>query len=66
MRKRTHETTGQIFRFGIVHGFAKRNPAAEVRPRDILKPTLKVNYARMDARELPELLRQLEVYPGTQ
>ena len=24
-----------------------------------------MNYARNDARELPELLRQVEVYPGT-
>lgn len=63
--KRALETTGQIFRYGIAHGFAKRNPATEIRPRDILKASRKVNYARIDARELPELLRQVEVYPGT-
>ena len=63
--KRTLETTGQIFRYGVAHGFARRNPATEIRPRDILKASRRVNYARIDARELPELLRQLEVYPGT-
>ncbi len=62
--KRALETTGQIFRFAIAHGFAQRNPATEIRPRDILKASRKVNYARIDARELPELLRQVEVYPG--
>jgi hypothetical protein len=44
---------------------AKRNPASEIRPSDILKTTRKVNYARIDAKELPTLLRQIEVYPGT-
>jgi integrase len=59
------ETTGQIFRYGIAHAYAKRNPASEIRPSDILKTTRKTNYARIDAKELPNLLRQIEVYPGT-
>ncbi|MGI8769989.1 MAG: tyrosine-type recombinase/integrase [Acidobacteriaceae bacterium] len=63
--KRALETTGQIFRYGIAHGHAKRNPATEIRPHDILRATQKVNYARVDARELPSLLRQIEIYPGT-
>ncbi len=54
--KRTLETTGQIFRYGIAHGYAKRNPATEIRPSDILKATHKVNYARIEAKELPDLL----------
>lgn len=63
--KRALETTGQIFRYAIAHGYTKRNPASEIRPRDILKSTRKVNYARIDARDLPGLLRSMEVYPGT-
>jgi integrase len=63
--KRALETTGQIFRYSIAHGYAKRNPASEIRPSDVLKTTRKVNYARIDAKELPNLLRQIEVYPGT-
>jgi integrase len=63
--KRALETTGQIFRYAIAHGYATRNPAAEIKPRDILKPTQKENYARVDAKELPGLLRQIEVYQGT-
>ncbi len=63
--KRALETTGQIFRYAIAHGYANRNPATDVHPRDILKPSSKVNYARIDARELPGLLRHIEAYPGT-
>jgi len=63
--KRALETTGQIFRYAIAHGYARRNPASEIRPGDILKSTRKVNYARVDARELPTLLRSIEVYQGT-
>jgi len=63
--KRALETTGQIFRYAIAHGYARRNPASEIRPGDILKSTRKVNYARVDARELPNLLRSIEVYQGT-
>ena len=37
--KRALETTGQVFRYGIAHGYAKRNPATEIRPSDILKST---------------------------
>jgi integrase len=63
--KRALETTGQVFRYAIAHGYARRNPASEIRPGDILKSTRKINYARVDARELPNLLRTIEVYQGT-
>ena len=63
--KRALETTGQIFRYAIAHGYGKRNPASEIRPSDILKTVRKTNYARIEARELPELLRRIEVYQGT-
>ena len=64
--KRALETVGQVFRYGIAHGYAKRNPATEIRPSDILKSAPKTNYARVDARELPTLLRRIEVYQGKQ
>ena len=63
--KRALETTGQVFRYAIAHGYAKRNPASEIRPSDILQSARKVNYARIEAKELPDLLRSIEVYPGT-
>lgn len=65
LAKRAMETAGQIFRYGIAHGHCKRNPAAEIRPSDVLKATKKSNLARVDAAELPGLLRAIEVYRGT-
>jgi hypothetical protein len=59
--KRALETAGQVFRYGIAHGHAKRNPASEIRPSDILKTVHKTNYPRIDARELPALLKRIEV-----
>jgi integrase len=64
--KRALETVGQIFRYGIAHGYARRNPATEIRPGDILKSIPRTNYARIDAKELPTLLRRIEVYQGKQ
>ena len=63
--KRSLQTTAQVFRYAIAHGKAKRNPATDVKPVDILKPTRKTNYARVDATELPLLLRKIEAYQGT-
>jgi integrase len=64
--KRALETVGQVFRYGIAHGLATRNPATEIRPSDILKSIPKINYVRIDAKELPTLLRRIEVYQGKQ
>jgi integrase len=63
--KRALETTGQVFRYAIAHGYAKRNPAVEIKPSDILKSVRKTNYARIEAKELPDLLKKIEVYQGT-
>lgn len=62
--KRALETTGQIFRYAVAHGLAERNPAADIRPSDVLQKVFKTNFARIDAKELPNLLRQIQVYPG--
>jgi integrase len=64
--KRALETTGQVFRYAIAHGYASRNPASDIRPSDILKSVPKTNYARIDGKELPQLLKRIEVYQGTQ
>jgi integrase len=66
MAKRILQIVGMVFRYAVAHGYIKRNPAAEIRPSDILKPTRKTNMARIDARELPALLRSIEVYEGRQ
>jgi hypothetical protein len=63
--KRSLQTCGQILRFAVAHGLIERNPAADVRPSDALKPRTKENYARLDAKEMPELLRKIEAYQGS-
>lgn len=63
--KRSLQTCGQILRYAVAHGLIERNPAADVRPADALKPQKKENYARLDAREMPELLRKIEAYQGS-
>jgi integrase len=63
--KRALQTCSQIFRYAIAHGVAKRNPAVDIRPSDVLASRKKENYARLDGKELPELLRKIEVYNGS-
>jgi len=65
LAKRARETVSQIFRFALANRFTKSNPAAAIKPSDILKSTTKKNYARVDARELATLMRSIEVYQGT-
>lgn len=63
--KRALQTTGQVFRYAIAHGKATRNPAADIKPGDVLRARVKSNYARIDAPELPALLRKIDAYQGT-
>lgn len=63
--RRALETCGQILRFAVAHDLAERNPAADIQPGDVLQARKKSNYARVDAKELPELLRHIEAYQGT-
>jgi integrase len=63
--RRALEKTSQIFRYAVTHGYAKRNPAGDLRPRDVLTPTRRVNFARVDGKEVAELLRAIEVYRGS-
>ena len=64
--KRCLQMTGQIFRYAIAHGEggATRNPAADIKPTDVLVPRTRQNYARIDIKELPLLLRKVEGYQG--
>jgi integrase len=63
--KRCYQMTGQVFRYAIAHGLAERNPAGDIKPSDILPSRRQTNYARVDAKELPALLRGIEAYQGT-
>jgi integrase len=62
--RRALMTVGQVFRYGINHRLATRNPAAEIRPGEILKPHNVQNMPRVEERELPELIRAIDSYTG--
>ena len=62
--KRAWQTCGQIFRYAVANGLLERNPATDVKPSDALKPRIKSHYARLEAKEMPELLRKIEAYQG--
>ena len=64
LAKRSLETCGQIFRYGVAHGHCSTNPASAIKPADVLRPTVKTNLARVGESELPALLRAIEVYQG--
>jgi len=63
MATRSHQTIGQIFRYAIAHGDESkvtRNPATDIQPSDIIESRRKVNFARVDIKEFPILLRAIE------
>lgn len=62
--KRALQTSGQVFRYAVAHGLAQRNPASDIKPSDVLASRKPGNYARISAKELPELLRHIEGYAG--
>ena len=54
------QNCGQIMRYAVANDLAQRNPVAEIRPADILKPRKKRNYPRVTAKELREIERIVE------
>jgi integrase len=64
MARRLLQNCGQIMRYGVANDLVQRNPVADVKPADILKPRKKRNYPRVTARELPQLLRAIDGYVG--
>lgn len=65
LARRALQTSSQVFRYAVAHGQALRNPAADIKPSDVLASRQKQNLARIDGRELPELLRRIEGYQGS-
>ena len=62
--KRALQTSGQVFRYAVAHGLAQRNPASDIKPSDVLASRKAGNYARISAKELPELLMHIDGYGG--
>jgi integrase len=56
---------GQVFEHALAHGIVERNPSNDIKPSVALKPRKKEHYARVDVKELPELLRKIAAYQGS-
>jgi integrase len=65
LSRRAWQVCGQIFEYGIAHEKCERNPARDVKPGVALKGRKKSNFARVDAKEMPDLLRKIRSYPGS-
>lgn len=63
--RRMLQTCGQVMRYGVAHGLIDRNPVADVKPGDVLKPRKQENFARIGAEDLPQLMRQIVAYDGS-
>ena len=63
---RSIQVVQRIFSYAIQHGKAKRNPAADVKPADVLKARSKQNHRHVEAKELPALLAAIDGYTGAQ
>ena len=48
----------------MARDLASRNPSADFRPRDILAAVKTENFARVDEKDLPELLAKMDDYNG--
>jgi hypothetical protein len=64
--RRVRNTCSQVFRYADTKGLCARNPAGEFKPSDVLPQRRAGNHARIDESELPELLRKIEAYEGSQ
>ena len=61
---RSLNTMSQIFRYGIANGFCRRNPAADIKAGDFLKGLNPKNFARVEQKEIPDLLWAIDHYNG--
>jgi integrase len=64
LARKTLRAINQIFRYATQHGYAKHNPAREIRPSDILRAVQSNNHPRVNEDGLPKLLSDIEDYGG--
>jgi integrase len=55
----------QILRFAVAKGYIESSPIGDTRPADFLRSHTVENFARIEAEDLPELLKKIEIYQGT-
>lgn len=61
--KRVLQKIGQIYRYAIANSYATKTPVI-INPSEILPATKTKNLARIDEKDLGELLQKIEVYQG--
>lgn len=66
MTKRVLNTCEQVFSFAVHEELIDNNPAKNIDAKIAFKPHIKKNYKRVNARELPTLLRAIDTYGGTE
>jgi integrase len=64
LAQRSIQIAGMIFRFAISEELLKRNPAADLKPKDILKPYESDNQAHVEPTDFPALLVAIDQYDG--
>jgi integrase len=64
LARRSLQKMKQILRFAKAKGYIKNNPIADIRPGDLLKSHTVENFARIEPKDLPDLLRKIELYQG--
>ena len=64
LARRAFQTCAQIYRYGIAHALTENNPAALIKPADLLKTVKAQNMARVPEKELPRLLVDIDNYKG--
>ena len=65
--KRSQHIVSQIFRYAIVHtneSGVTVNPATQFKPGDIIRHRPAVNMARVDTKDIGELLRRIDMSPA--
>jgi integrase len=64
LARRALQKMKQILRFAVAKGYIESSPISDTRPADFLRSHTVKNFARIDAEELPELLKKIENYRG--
>lgn len=63
LASRAHQTISAIFRYAITHSHLSKcyqNPASYFKPTDVIASHKKENYARVDIKDFPKLLRDID------
>lgn len=65
LARRALQKMKQILRFAVNKGYLDSSPIAGTQPADFLRSHTVESFARIEAEDLPELLKDIEIYRGT-